>query len=264
MIFTDKFGLHYKCDFDFSGVNTLVLSGGALKCLYFLGALMRLRKLKFKYFAGTSCGAIVTTLLAVGYKPSEIFNEILRENFQPFQIQTALDYTLENIKELLKKKGFDPMLSFKQLELDTGKRLAFVTSNISKLKEEIFSVDTYPDVPIITGIKLSCSLPIIFPTSRFNNDIFIDGIFFDNFPLKLCRIFPNVYKVLAISTLNSHYDKRITEFYEQSNVYKIILIPDKIRKYFFASKEDKFSMFMSGYNFVDKNLKRKKPRRKSL
>lgn len=265
--FKDKFGTKYTCDFDFKDCNTLILSGGALKCIYFLGVLFNLKKElpSFKYFAGTSCGTIIVTLISIGYTPYEIF-QIFNKTTKNLKLSLSktLETTINILESMFEKKGFTKDITFKQFEICTGKQLAFIASNISKLKEEILCSVTHPNTPIIIAIKLSCSLPIIFPTSKWNNDIYSDGIFFDNFPIKLSKLFKYSKKVIAISTLNSHYDKRILEYYKNPDIYKIILIPDLIKKYFFATPEDLFCMFVSGENYIKKNLSIKRKRRNSI
>lgn len=257
MRFKDKFGYNYECDFDFENSNTLVLSGGAFKCVYFLGALFRMkhRYKNFRYYAGTSCGSIIASLLCIEYSPVEIFQLILKHiKDSKMSFFKLLEYIVNVLEEKFEEKNFDKNITFSQLEYKTGKQIAIVATNLSKFKEEIFSSSTHPNTSIITAIKMSCSLPFIFPISKFNNDIYSDGIFFDNFPIKLSKLFPKRKKIIAISTKSSHYDKRIVEYYKNSKVYKIILIPDKISKHFFVTLDDLFCMFISGYNFVDDNI----------
>lgn len=251
--FVDKFGINYICDFNFSGCNTLILSGGAFKCTYFLGALSRLNNLKFKYYAGTSSGAIIITLLSVGYTPIEIFKELYKTP-EDLSIYNTLDFVLLKVEKLLEKKGLIKNITFKDMMLQTGKQVAFIASNISKLREEVFSAETHPLTPVIVGLRMSCSLPIIFPVAKYNNDIYSDGIFFDNFPIKLSNFFNKTYKVIAITTSSSHYDKRITNYYSKPDIYKIIIIPDYNHNYFHLKSEDKFYMFITGFNYINDHI----------
>lgn len=268
MFFKDKYDLKYECDFDFKGCNTLILSGGAYKCIYFLGALDRIKKLEYlknlsglKYFGGTSSGALIITLIALGCSPYELFSELLKDRHE--NITKLLDIALNVVKKKLAERSMDENITFKEFEAMTGKQLAFVVSNISNLREEIFCMQTHPDTPVITGIKLSCSLPIIFPVARYNNSIYTDGIFFDNFPLKLAKLFPKSYKVICITTLSSHYDRRMKEFYNNTKIFKIILVPDHIRKYICVSKEHKYRMYVTGYNYVNKHIIKDKKHKRS-
>lgn len=255
MEFVDKFGVEFTCDFNLNDCNTLILSGGALKCITFLGALYRIEYIlnKIIYYAGTSSGSVVATLLSIGYSPVYIFKIFYSQKSVP--VCDSLDLVLSNLKILFRKKGIDPNITFKQLFELNGKYLAFVTTNVSKLNEEILCHITQSDMPVLIGIKLSCSLPIIFPIAKYNSYIYADGIFFDNFPIKLSNMFPFKKSVLAITTLNSHYDKRLHKFYKNPKIYKILMIPDNVKKYFNATKDDKFCMFSRGFNFCDESIK---------
>lgn len=264
MIYKDKYGNKFICDYKFNNCNTLILSGGAMKCMYFLGALSVINpKVKFINFGGTSCGAVLCSLLSIGYTPIEIFKKFV--SIKEIPITKSLNILTKNMEIMFEEKGFNKNITFKELYEKTGNNLAFVASNVSKLREEIFSVKNHPDTSIVIAVKMSCSLPVIFPISKYNNDIFTDGIFFDNFPLKLSRIFDNFTNILAITTFKAYYDNRLSEFYKQHKLYKIVLIPDYINKHFFLNDEEKFCMFATGYNYIVENIKKnKRIRRKSI
>lgn len=264
MIYKDKYGNKFLCDYNLENCNTLILSGGAMKCMYFLGVLSAIPyKIKFINFGGTSCGAVLCSLLSIGYTPIEIFKKFLETEDVP--ITKSLYILTKNMEIMFENKGFDKNITFKELYEKTGNNLAFIASNVSKLREEIFSIKKYPNTSVLIAVKMSCSLPVIFPISKYNNDIFTDGIFFDNFPIKLSKLFNNTKKVLAITTFKSYYDNRLLEFYKIPKIYKIILVPDYINKHFFLTSEEKFCMFVTGYNYISENIKKnKKQRRKSF
>lgn len=255
MHFKDKYNNDFECDFNFENVNTLVLSGGALKSVHFLGALHRLRNLNFTYYAGNSAGSVIITLLSVGYSSVDIFKEIYKD--KNTNCMKSLEIVVEYMKKMFLAKNIDPNITFSKLYKMTNKKIAFVATNVSKLKEEVFSVDTHPHTSVITAVKLSCSLPLIFPLAVYKNQIFLDGIFCDNFPLGLTKKF-NSTKVLAITTKSSHYERSICNFYKDPKLYKICMIPDAFKKYFGASLKDKFDMFMTGYFFIDDNIQKAK------
>lgn len=65
--------------------HTLVLKGGGIKGLAYIGALEVLyRHFRFDRFVGTSAGAIVATLLAAGYQPDELKRELFELDFSRF------------------------------------------------------------------------------------------------------------------------------------------------------------------------------------
>ena len=63
--------------------DTLILSSGGVKGLYMLGALYYFSEKKstsFKKYIGTSVGAIISYLLAIGYSPFEILSTLISQN----------------------------------------------------------------------------------------------------------------------------------------------------------------------------------------
>ncbi|CCA61444.1 hypothetical protein AV955_gp087 [Diadromus pulchellus ascovirus 4a] len=261
----DKHGNEYTCDFRFEGSDTLVMSGGALKCISFLGAICAvgsIKDVKFKNFAGTSCGAIVSALLAVGFSPFQIFLKMVKAYSDTMNITRVLDQTIAVVAEMFKEKGFEDTATFRDVFVKTGNRLAFVATNVSKMREEVFSTETNPNMEVITAIRLSSALPIVFSTTYYKNDIYVDGIFFDNFPLKLAKLFPNRKKVVGITTFGSHYDNRLRAFYAKPSIYKILMLFDN-GKYFCVTKKEALTMFVTGYMYVFDGRSRNRRRRSS-
>ena len=66
---------------------TCIFGGGAVRGFAYIGAIKALQELKIKYdtIAGSSAGAIVATLLAVGYSDEEIKDILLKINFDLFR-----------------------------------------------------------------------------------------------------------------------------------------------------------------------------------
>lgn len=266
MYFIDNYGNKFSCDFNFSNCKTLVISGGAFKCVYALGALAKILsvfKLKFQNFAGTSSGAIICFLISIGYSPIEIVKFIFNINeSSPYNIRIIRDFAIKKIEELMIIKGFPRNVTFIEHHRKTNTNLMIIATNVSRQLEEVFSYKTSPDMEIRTAIALSCSLPIIFPLIIYKGSVYIDGIFSNNFPIKTVSKIKNKGKVLALSTRSAFYPNHMLEFYIQKDVYKIVHIPDKIRKYFFTKRDDIFCMYMIGYNFISKNIDTNRKNRK--
>nr|UOX61096.1 MAG: patatin-like phospholipase [Diabrotica toursvirus 3a] len=253
----DKFGNIFKCNLKhISECTTLIISGGAYKILYFLGALDNISLKRIKYFGGTSIGSVLITLLAIGLTPFQITKEIFSDKFAVRR--DLLEIVLENLKTKFKEKNIDENITFSEFTSVHGKQLAFVAGNITTGNQQIFSHKDTPSMSVILAIKMSCSLPIVFPASVYNNNVFVDGLFFNNFPIDLYDTFPikDDEKVLAISTRHSHYENNfIKKFYKNPDKFIIVLIPESIHKYFLLSKLDKFLMFCRGRNYIKNRLK---------
>src|SRR5438270_13405324 len=71
----------------------LVFEGGGVKGIALVGALSVLEEQGFQFqnLAGTSAGAVVATLVAAGYKATEIRDIVAGEGMARFMDQTWLD-----------------------------------------------------------------------------------------------------------------------------------------------------------------------------
>lgn len=87
------------------------------------------------------------------------------------------------IKRIIKKKYNDENITFLDLAKKTGKNLVVCVSNLSQEKPEYFNVDTMPNLSIVTAIKVSCSIPILLTPISINDNIYVDGGLYNNFPI---------------------------------------------------------------------------------
>jgi predicted acylesterase/phospholipase RssA len=74
-------------------------------------------------------------------------------------------------------------VTLSQLKEQTGKTLVCSTFNLSARRMEYLSPQTHPDLPCITALRMSCSLPLLFPLFAYNGSLYVDGGIVDDFPL---------------------------------------------------------------------------------
>jgi predicted patatin/cPLA2 family phospholipase len=142
----------------------LIIGGGGLKGICFLGALEYLHNNnlvnKINNFYGASIGSVIGILYYIGYSPMEIFIEILNLN-----LEECWDFNFDNID--------------KHYSLITGVKyninLNIYATSLFKRKNICFNYNNYPDVEILTAMEASCSIPLIFPPVIINGEYFIDG-----------------------------------------------------------------------------------------
>lgn len=190
--------------------NTLVLSGGGIKGICFIGALQALQELNIlnniKIFAGTSVGSIVCFLIIIGYTPEELYEfikifDFSKVNIMNFEIlinEFGLNDGLQIIRILssfLTKKKYNINVTLKELYDITQKEFIITTTNINKKCCEYLSYKTYPDLCVLQAIKMSISMPIIFTPVKFNNNMYVDGGCTDDLPME---IFEDQSKVLGL------------------------------------------------------------------
>jgi NTE family protein len=185
--------------------TTLCLSGGGINGLNILGSLKYLIDTKIvklqniDTFVGTSIGSVISLLLSIGYNINELIRIIYKIDFEKLDIDYDIDYFIEHlgvdngsriiaiIQSLLynKTKYYD--MTFKKHYELTNKKIKFISVNFNTKKEELFSVDTTPNVSIILAVRMSISIPLIFTPVYYNNNIYVDGALLNNFGLQYCE-----------------------------------------------------------------------------
>ena len=178
--------------------DTLVLSGGAAKGLIILGALQYFTDSgmisDITTYVGSSVGAIICYLLAIGYTPVEIMVYVcthrLIERMQHFDIVAvtngmgAMSFT--PIQETLEKMTLDKVgefLTLEQLRSRFGKTLVCSTYNMTTQKTEYVGPDTYSDLPCLIALRMSANVPLLFDRFRYRGSSYVDGGISDNFPI---------------------------------------------------------------------------------
>ena len=186
--------------------DTLCLSGGGIWLLYQIGALDYLEKNNIiilnniNNFIGTSAGAIICFFLSLSYSIEDIKNFMLNFNFQillpEFNIDNIfLNFGLDNGNKFnyiaimfLKNKYNIEDITFSEHYKLTKIKLNIIGCNYTKKKEVLFNVDKTRNMSIITAIRISISVPLLFTPVLYNNEYYIDGSVLNNFPINYCNI----------------------------------------------------------------------------
>lgn len=185
-------------------ITNLVLEGGGVKGIAYVGALEVLDDLKIldkiENVAGTSAGAITACLVSLRYSSAEIKSIVFDLDFNsfedrknPLRIATkyglyAGDAFLKWITKLIVRKGLDAKATFADLK-DAGYRnlKVFGTDLYTKGLQE-FSFDETPEAIVAEAVRASMSIPLFFKSWQFSNGIPNDHIYVDggvvlNFPI---------------------------------------------------------------------------------
>lgn len=215
-------------------IKTLCLSGGGTHGICYLGAIEYLEindyfKLSnIDTFVCTSVGSIICFLFNIGYTVEDIKSFILDFDFKKFEPHIDSIFFLTNfgidngnkiittIKIFLFKKISLNDITFKELFEKTNKKIKIFTTNYTKSRSEMFSVDTFPNVSVINAIRMSISVPFLFTPVEFNNSYYIDGGITNNFPIRYCD--PN--NTLGILIV-SHEENCLTKSVESLPQYFI-------------------------------------------
>jgi predicted acylesterase/phospholipase RssA len=183
-------------------IENIVISGGAFKCFAIIGAMQVLedqdRLSRIRNLIGTSAGAILCYLTALGYKPRDIIDEAKEERFQsalrfsPSEVLQFLStYGLDSgnrlvavLQELMAQKYDREDMTFEEFAHVTGKNLVVCVSNLTESRTEYMSVLTTPKESVVGAIRASCGLPIIFTPVERNGCVYLDGGLFSNSPIE--------------------------------------------------------------------------------
>lgn len=220
----------------------IALSGGGIRGIAHAGVLKALEEnnIKPKIIGGTSCGAIVASLYAMGYSPHHIYilfkrysKEIAKMNTNPiisglksFMINRKISLTGlrsgKNIEKLYneyaKRKGIDLIKEIKM-------PIVIPTVDIADCKEYVFTnyipeetKDTnqyITDVSIGKAVRASSSFPAFFSPCKVQKHAFMDGGALDNIPVNEVKK-QGADKVIAVK-FNSD------EINEESNIMDIVM-----------------------------------------
>ncbi len=198
-----------------------VFEGGGVKGIGLVGAVSEIEKAgyEFENLAGTSAGAIVASLLAVGYKAEEIKKELETLNYNDFKDEGLLDklgiigkglsigfeygiyegeYFEKWLERLLQTKG---KTTFGDLKTDYPEekykyKLQVIAADITDRKLLVFPGDLKyfgydPDsFSISRAVRMSMSIPLFFEPVKLQDSsgkahFIVDGGVLSNYPIWL-------------------------------------------------------------------------------
>lgn len=271
----------------------LVLPGGGMKGLILLGALKALEEKNLlksiNTYAGTSIGGYLSILLIIGFSVNEIIQFGKLFDFSKtitFKIDNLFDkFSIDNadgfcvvFKKLLQSKKINPTITLLELFKKTNKKLILCTTCLNNKECVYISHENFPNLDIITAMRMTTAVPLLFPPVSYDGKLYIDGGMLNNFPIDIFdnnideligivikgdikfineittfeSYFLNIFDTLVLNwTLKSVYGK---EKFLKSIL--IIPIPESANKSFDLSIniDYKIKMMDIGYNYVFKNI----------
>lgn len=188
----------------------LVLSGGGAKCISQIGVLQVLDSvgIKVDYIAGTSMGAIIGGLYALGYSGKEIeayfrqtdwdalmTNEVPRNRLGYFD-RKASDRYLLNFDIYDGKPHLPQALNYSQYIL---KQLSFLTMQGHQYRQfadfpipflcvatdlETGDLKVFEDGRLLDALRASSAFPSLFTPYELNGHLYVDGGVINNYPVR--------------------------------------------------------------------------------
>lgn len=285
MNITENRKLKYTCLFGGGGARGFAY-GGALQAIEDLG-------IEISMTGGSSVGAIVASLVSVGYNSSELKDIFMKANFELFRdIRFGLgkDFSLskgevftEWLRGLLRAKlwGDDSKyrnknVTFKDIKLP----LVVITTNLSNFKCQEFSQAVTPDYDVAQAVRISCSMPGLMAPMDYNGTSLVDGDLQKSMPMwKLSdTINKSADRVLelrlegdysgkernVLDYLNTIYScmmsvgtELVSNLYRKNDKYECVKINTRgtIIVDFNMSKEARKDLFALGYDEVNNYFK---------
>jgi len=234
----------------------IVLSGGGTRGFAHLGVLQALNDngIYPEIISGVSAGAIVGALYCDGKKPEESLNFLT--NHKIFQY---LDFRVPT-QGLVEMKSFEKKLKekieaeyFEDLEMPL---LVFaVDMNNAKLVQ-------FDKGDLITAVKASSSIPIVFPPVKINDIYYSDGGIIENFPIEplenICEeiigvnVNPigyedNFSNLLKVAERTFHISIR-TRIIERKDMCSLFIEPKGLDKFSLLNISSGPELFKTGYD----------------
>jgi len=244
-------------------IDTLILSGGGIKCLSFLGSLKYLidHKIinldKIKSIIGVSGGIIYITPLLLGYSIDEIIQIFLSTNqknilnYDQFSIQNLINNygIFENDFIEFYCKTFEKYKNLKEINLkdlyDLSKiNLIGKVINLTKNRIEYINYQSNPNLKLSVLIQMTTCIPIVFKPILYNGDYYVDGGLCGNLP----KEFNNSKNYLGLNIINSGNN-------EINNIYDYLMsIKGLIGKNYFNKNNKKIIHLDINIHYLDIDL----------
>jgi len=221
--------------------DTVVLSGGEVKGFILLGALDYLSRRAYLGFVtnwyGTSIGAIIVYLVAIGYTPREILGWLCSRgklNEVAFSIRSAVEGNgatgfgfIQNILETMTLEKCHRFYTLGGLKRELGKRLCVVTYNKTDCETVCLTPETHPDIPCLIALRMSANFPNLFPRFEYMGKTWVDGGVTNNFPVDYATDDPHTEHLVGITVTTPPTPM---ENYTGRDPYNIQIVPYMIRE----------------------------------
>lgn len=176
-------------------IKHLVIPAGGLHFFILYGILKYLNtkgiwKLEdIESIYGTSCGALLAFILSMDLEWEYIDNYLINRPWHtvyevtPDMFINAIqekglinrDYLVTFLKPLLRLKEWNENITLKELYDKTNINLYFYATRLDNFMVSVFNHYTEPDMPVLTAIYMSATLPPLLQPIKWNNISYIDG-----------------------------------------------------------------------------------------
>jgi len=207
-------------------IKHLVIPGGGPLGIQALGALQNLEKARFwnindiQTIYATSAGAILSLLLALKFdwdsindyivlRPwHETYNVNITQIFEAYKKKGIFDKTIVEIfyKPFFETRDLPLTMTMREFYEYSGIELHFFSLELNSFEIVDINHKTFPDIPVIQSVHMSCAIPMIIAPVCFDNKCFVDGGVITNYPIKYCM--DNEKNLDEIFGIQNIYEKK--------------------------------------------------------
>jgi len=183
-------------------IKNLVLSGAELRGITYIGVIKAIEELNIydylENILGVSSGAIFAMTLVL-----ELSSIQLEKIIMSISLEQLFNFSTDDILNIAETFGVDDgekitrifkvlfrkilkneNATFKDLyNFNKCKNLIISGTNLSNKNCEYFSYANTPDMPLHIALRISISIPLCFKAIKYNDHLYIDGAFSNNFPI---------------------------------------------------------------------------------
>ena len=198
-----------------------IFGGGGIRGIAYCGAYKAMleNNIKLTGCAGSSIGAVFSGLLALNYSYEEIYEILSNTGFEMF-IDFNIDFKsepalskgkifLEWMREKIEKKFYQENYQKGKMPpvkfSDIKANLIVYSVDLTNLKFFEFSKEKTPDFEIASAIRASVSMPGLFVPFEYNGNLIVDGDLLKSMPL------------WRVTNSIKNLDERILEFRLEDN-----------------------------------------------
>lgn len=209
---------------------------------------------KIKNFIGTSAGALIAAMLAVGAdltyfkaKMDQINLSMLADHsvFIPtnvYRLCTSFGYNkgdavLKLVEDMLEELTGDRDITLQGLYEFKDRKINFVATgcNVSKRQLRFFNRLTDPDMKVSHAVRVSISIPLFFEAFNYQGDLYVDGSVMASVPLDFATT--DMFKLLNeydpdIIGIEVPEQDRLTVNEADRNLYDLVRDNDEKSKSF--------------------------------
>jgi predicted acylesterase/phospholipase RssA len=189
-----------------SNIRHIVISGGGTMGLVYYGILKESNKQNLwniehiQTIYGTSIGSILATILCLRYDWNTLDDYFMKRPWEKvfqYDLHTLFSCVQNNgiftrtvtkqiLKPLLLGKDILTTVTMAEFFQKTGIELHIMVTDVNRFEPVDVSYKTHPGWSLVDAVHSSCAIPVLFKPISIDGNLYCDGGFCVNYPLKQC------------------------------------------------------------------------------